>query len=94
MQDMLEIYSHGFTDSKFHLPTPGVYMSYLRQLVFTMTCKAQNEIMSRNENLDPTSLICTSISDQWRFCVKEGNYVTYGQRKVTLFSFNGAFIDK
>ena len=29
VQDMFEMYSYGFTDGKFHLPTPAVYMSYL-----------------------------------------------------------------
>ena len=29
VQDMFEMYSYGFTDDKFHLPTPAVYMSYL-----------------------------------------------------------------
>ena len=59
-----------------------------------MICKAQNEINNGNENLDPTSLILASITDQWGFGVKDGNYVTQSQRKVTLLSFNWTFIDK
>ena len=59
-----------------------------------MTCKAQNEINSGNENLDPTSLIRASITDQWGFGFKDGNYVIQSQRKVTSLSFNWTFIDK
>ena len=95
VQDMFEMYSYGFTDGKFHLPTPAVYMSYLRQLLVNMTCKAQNEINNGHENVDPSFLIHGSMNDQWGFCVKEGNYVTYGQRKVTSLPFNWTlFFDK
>ena len=85
VQDMFEMYSYGFTDGKFHLPTPAVYMSYLRQLAVNRTCKLQNE----NNN---DKQCCMSTSDQWGFFVKEGSYVTYLQRKATTIPFDWTFI--
>ena len=85
VQDMFEMYSYGFTDGKFHLPTPAVYMSYLRQLAVNRTCKLQNE----NNN---DKQCCMSTNDQWGFFVKEGSYVTYLQRKATTIPFDWTFI--
>ena len=93
VQDMFEMYSYGFTDGKFHLPTPAVYMSYLRQLVVNLTCKIQNDFpvfLSSYDN--KTCIIDGAISDQWGFFVK-GNYITYHQRKATTIPFNWTFVD-
>ena len=64
VQNMFEMYSYGFTEGKFHLPTPAAYMSYLRILVVNMTCKVQNEINNGNENLNPIFLSHGSITDE------------------------------
>ena len=48
---MFQMYSYGFTDGKFHLATPTIYMSYLRQVVVNMKCKAQNELNTGNDNV-------------------------------------------
>ena len=93
VQDMFEMYSYGFTDGKFHLPTPAVYMSYLRQLMINVTCKLQNHYPDfywpdSNKNC----IIDGTISDQWGFFVK-GNYVTYHQRNATAIPFNWTFVD-
>ena len=94
VQDMFEMYSYGFTDGKFHLPTPAVYMSYLRQLMVNVTCKLQNHYPDfywpdSNKNC----IIDGTISDQWGFFVK-GNYVGYHQRNATAIPFNWTFVDK
>ena len=103
VQDMFEMYSYGFTDGKFHLPTPAIYMSYLRQLVVNMKCKAQNELNNSNDNvlnsqfyksLDRGFIIDGRISDGWGFCNKEGIYVAYGRRKAKRVPFSWTFIDK
>ena len=103
VQDMFEMYSYCFTDGKFHLPTPAIYMSYLRQLVVNMKCKAQNELNNGNDNvlnsffynhLDRTFIIDGRISDEWGFCDKEGNYLSYSRRKENTVPFSWTFIDK
>ena len=82
VQDMFEMYSYGFTDGKFHLPTPAVYMSYLRQLVVNMTCKVQNELNNGDRPMhqlyqkfrhycDQASIIDRNVSDQ--ACIIDGN---------------------
>ena len=94
VQDMFEMYSYGFTDGKFHLPTPAVYMSYLRQLMVNMTCKIQNDFPVFSWPMsNKTYIIDGAINDQWGFFVK-GNYVTYHQRKATSIPFNWTFVDK
>ena len=85
VQDMFEMYSYGFTDGKFHLPTPAVYMSYLRQLAVNRTCRLQIE-----ENNDKQC--CMSTTNQWGFFVKKGSYVTYHQQKATTIPFDWTFI--
>ena len=82
VQDMFEMYSYGFTDDKFHLPTPAVYMSYLRQLVVNMTCKVQNELNNGSRSMfclyhdfrfyrDLTRITDKNISDQ--ICIIDRN---------------------
>ena len=45
---MCEMYNYGFTNSKFDLPRPAVYISYLAQLLLNMKCNVQHEIKSGN----------------------------------------------
>lgn len=99
VQDMFEMYSYGFTDGKFHLPVPAIYMSYLRQLAVNLTCKAQNELNNGTDNkyfelLERTFITDGRISDEWGFCDKEGNYVPYSRRKANTVPFSWTFIDK
>ena len=100
---MFQMYSYSFTDGKFHLATPTIYMSYLRQVVVNMKCKAQNELNNSNDNvlnsqfyksLDRGFIIDGRISDGWGFCNKEGIYVAYGRRKAKGVPFSWTFIDK
>ena len=69
------MYSYGFTDGKFELPTPEVYMSYLSQLLVNMKCKIQSEINNGEDDIlksfhyrtgdgDRTCIIDGTISDQ------------------------------
>lgn len=93
MQDMFEMYSYGFTYGKFHLPTPGVYMSYLRQLMVNMTCEIQNDCSVFYWPMrTKTYSINGAINDQWGFFIK-GNYVTCDQQKATSIPFNWTFVD-
>lgn len=96
---MFEMYSYGFTDGKFHLPTPTVYTSYLRQLVDSMACRVQIEENNKNEIIELKSKyqwinINGSISDKCYFFLKEGNYVTNSQQKVTTIPFYWTFVNK
>ena len=48
---MCEMYNYGFTNSKFDLPRPAVYISYLSQLLLNMKCNVQHEINSGNNKI-------------------------------------------
>ena len=50
-----EMYNYGFTNSKFDLPTPAVYISYLSQLLLNMKCNVQHAINTGNDKtIDPS----------------------------------------
>ena len=46
---MCEMYNYGFTNNKFDLPRPAVYISYLAQLLLNMKYNLQHEINSGNK---------------------------------------------
>ena len=80
-------------------------MSYLSQLLVNMKCKIQSEINNGDDGIlksfryrtgdgDRTCITDGTVSDQWGFFVKEGNYVTYSLQKATSIPFNWTFIDK
>ena len=62
--EMCEMYNYGFISSKFTLPTPAVYMSFLSQL-------ALNIVISRQIKRDGR------MFDKWGYVLKEGNSYTY-----------------
>ena len=62
--EMCEMYNYGFISSKFTLPTPAVYMSFLSQLALNKDSSRQIERDGR-------------MFDKWGYILKEENSYTY-----------------
>ena len=79
---MCEMYNYGFTENKFMLPTPALYISFLSQSLVNI----------HEQNLGKTR----RVPDKWGYTVKEGdNYIyrTYDERKHNTFLYNVQYID-
>ena len=85
---MCEMYNYGFTENKFMLPTPALYVSFLSQLLVNL----------REHYLETKMVGHTThrIPDKWGYTIKEDdNYIyrTYDERKHNTFLCNVQFID-
>ena len=47
---MCDMYNYGFTESKFYLPTPAVYISYLSQLLLNIKCSMKKKMEDEADN--------------------------------------------
>ena len=50
---MCDMYNYGFTESKFYLPTPAVYISYLSQLLLNIKCSMKKKMEDEADNFKP-----------------------------------------
>ena len=85
---MCEMYNYGFTENKFTLPTPAIYISFLSQLLLNL-----EEYYIETKLVRPTT---QQIPDKWGYTIKEGdNYIyrTYDERKHNTFLYNVQYID-
>ena len=85
---MCEMYNYGFTENKFTLPTPALYISFLSQLLLNL-----EEYYIETKLVRPTT---QQIPDKWGYTIKEGdNYIyrTYDERKHNTFLYNVQYID-
>ena len=85
---MCEMYNYGFTENKFMLPTPALYISFLSQLLVNL----------REHYLETKMVGHTTqrIPDKWGYTIKEDdNYIyrTYDERKHNTFLCNVQSID-
>ena len=85
---MCEMYNYGFTDKKFMLPTPAVYIFFLSQLLLNLEefyCETKIAYHAVKR-----------IPDKWGYTVKEGDhyiYRTYDERKHNTFLCNVQFVE-
>ena len=70
-----EMYNYGFVDSKFSLPTPAVYRSFISQLAINIESKRR---------LTHGSEIKMRDGDNWGYILKEGNGYKYRTFKDRL----------
>ena len=85
---MCEMYNYGFTENKFMLPTPALYISFLSQLSLNL-----QEYYIETKMVGHTT---QRIPDKWGYTIKEGdNYIyrTYDERKHNTFLYNVRYID-
>ena len=85
---MCEMYNYGFTEKKFMLPTPAVYIFFLSQLLLNLEeFYCETKIVYHNDK---------RIPDKWGYTVKEGDhyiYRTYDERKHNTFLCNVQFVE-
>ena len=85
---MCEMYNYGFTEKKFILPTPAVYISFLSQLLLNLEEFYFETKIVYHDN--------KRIPDKWGYTVKEGDsyiYRTYDERKHNTFLCNVQFVE-
>ena len=96
---MCEMYDYGFIERKSFLPKPKVYISYLSQLLVNIKCCVKKKVEIDNEMGSPfykkdevltgigSPINCETEFNKWGFTLKDGNYVSYEQRKHTTIPF-------
>lgn len=103
---MCEMYDYGFIEKKCFLPKPAVYISYLSQLLLNIKCCVKKKIEIDNEIGLPfysKSLVLEGIGspinretefNKWGFTLKDGQYISYEQRKHATIPFTWIYPSK
>ena len=96
---MCEMYDYGFIERKSFLPKPKPYISYLSQLLLNVKCCVKKKIeiddkmgypFHRKDDIltDMGSPINSETEfSKWGFTLKDGNYISYEQRKHATIPF-------